>query len=124
MVDYYDYLWSLRDKRVDHLPLMHSFVPTLTLSGLYLIICIFIGPRFMKNREPYELKSLIQGYNILQVLISAYIVYEGCVNGWLTHYSWICQPVELGDNETTRRTVIAISKLNFEMKGSKFQFRK
>ena len=107
MVDYYDYLWSLRDKRVDHLPLMHSFVPTLTLSGLYLIICIFIGPRFMKNREPYELKSLIQGYNILQVLISAYIVYEGCVNGWLTHYSWICQPVELGDNETTRRTVIA-----------------
>ena len=105
MVEYYDYLWSIRDKRVDNWPLMHSFVPTLVLSGLYLIICIFIGPRFMKNRQPYELKNSIQGYNVLQVLISAYIFYEGCYNGWLTHYSWVCQPVEMEDNSTSRRTV-------------------
>ena len=104
-MEYYDYLWSIRDKRVDNWPLMNSFVPTLVLSGLYLIICMFIGPAFMKNRKPYELKNLMQGYNILQVVLSAYIFYEGCVTGWLTHYSWVCQPVEMEDNSTSRRTV-------------------
>ena len=105
MVDYYDYLWSLRDKRVDNWPLMQSFVPTLVLSSSYLIICLFIGPQFMKNRQPYEFKNLIQGYNIVQVLLSAYIFYEGCATGWFSHYSWVCQPLELEDNAITRRTV-------------------
>ena len=98
-------MWSLRDQRIENWPLMQSIVPTLVLSGLYLIICMFIGPAFMKNRKPYELKNLMQGYNILQVVLSAYIFYEGCVTGWLTHYSWVCQPVEMEDNDITRRTV-------------------
>ena len=105
VVEYYDYLWSIRDKRVENWPLMQSFVPTLVLSTLYLIICLFIGPKFMKNRKPYELKNLMQGYNILQVLLSAYICYEGCVNGWFSHYNWVCQPVELEETSSNRRMV-------------------
>ena len=28
VVEYYDYVWSLRDPRVENWPLMHSIVPT------------------------------------------------------------------------------------------------
>ena len=113
-MDYYDYLWSLRDKRVDNWPLMNSYVPTLVLSGLYLIICIFIGPALMKNRQPYEFKYLMQGYNLSQVFISAYICYELMFTGWFSHYNWGCQAVEKDSSDTTRR-MVKISKyiINF-----------
>ena len=105
-MEYYDYLWSIRDKRVDNWPLMHSFVPTLVLSGLYLIICMFIGPRFMKNRQPYEnLYYFMQAYNIQQVLTSVYVCYEIGATGWFSHYNWVCQPVELDSSNNTRRMV-------------------
>ena len=89
MVEYYDYVWSLRDRRVDDWPLMQSIVPTLLLSASYFIICIFLGPWLMKEKKPYEFKNLIQVYNLSQVLISAYICYEICATGWFSHYNWV-----------------------------------
>ena len=97
-------MWSLRDQRIEHWPLMHSIVPTLAMSGLYLIFCIFIGPRLMKNRQPFELNYLMQVYNIQQVLTSTYVTYE-VGRQWFGHYNWVCQPVELEDNDNTRRMV-------------------
>ena len=49
----------------------------------------------MKDRKPYELKGIIQLYNISQVAISAYIVYVIGAYGWFSHYDWMCQPVEM-----------------------------
>ena len=89
VVEYYDYVWSLRDRRVDDWPLMQSIVPTLLLSASYFIICIFLGPWLMKEKKPYEFKNLIQVYNLSQVLISAYICYEICATGWFSHYNWV-----------------------------------
>ena len=40
--DYYDYLWSLHDSKFEKCPLKHSNVPTLVLSGMYLVMCLFI----------------------------------------------------------------------------------
>ena len=97
-------MWSLRDQRIENWPLMHSIVPTLVMSGLYLIFCIFIGPRLMKNRQPYELKYLMQAYNVQQVLTSVYVTYE-TGRQWFGHYNWVCQPVELESNDNTRRMV-------------------
>ena len=111
VAEYYDYVWSLRDQRVENWPLMQSFVPTLVLSGLYLIICIFIGPALMKNRQPYEFKYLMQAYNIQQVLTSAYICYELMFTGWFAHYNWACQPVELDNsNDPNTRRMVKTSK--------------
>lgn len=42
----------------------------------------------MKERRPLELKRVIQGYNVMQVLMSSYIFVEACLAGWLTGYSW------------------------------------
>ncbi|CAG9860521.1 unnamed protein product [Phyllotreta striolata] len=62
----------------------------------YVYFCTKAGPRYMKDRKPYELKRTIQVYNFLQVLISAYLFYEGVVGGW-TDYNLACQPVVTGE---------------------------
>ena len=113
VAEYYDHLWSLRDKRVDNWPLMQSIVPTLVLSGLYLIICILIGPRFMKNRQPFEFKYLMQAYNLQQVLTSCYVFYEIMSLGWSAHYNWVCQPVEMDSSNNTQRMVKTSKHFNF-----------
>ena len=88
-------LWEIRDKRVDHWYLMSSPVPTIIASLIYWIISLYLGPLFMSNRPAYELKRTIQLYNLTQILLSAYLFYECCASGWLTHYNWLCQNIEL-----------------------------
>lgn len=42
----------------------------------YLYFCLYAGPRYMKNRKPFELKNTLIAYNLVQVLVSVYLVYE------------------------------------------------
>jgi len=90
----WEYLWNIRDRRVDDWFLMSSPWPTVSLSVIYWLICLKLGPGFMANKNPYDLKRTIQAYNVFQVVLSAYICYETCISGWLTHYNWTCQDVE------------------------------
>lgn len=69
--------------------MMSSPWPTLTLSLMYVYGATILGPTLMKDRQPFTgLKWPMQIYNLFQVGISAYIVYEACCAGWLTTYSW------------------------------------
>jgi len=52
----------------------------------------------MKDRPAYELKSAIIIYNLVQVLFSVYLVYKGMKHAWLSHYSYVCQPVDYSDD--------------------------
>ena len=68
-----DKVWELRDKRVDGWPLMDSYVPTLLMSAAYVFLVTVWGPRFMKDRKPYNISTFLIYYNFAQVLLSAYI---------------------------------------------------
>ena len=81
LVEFYNQLWNIRDRRVDDWFLMSSIWPTVTLCVGYLYFTIFLGPRLMKNREPFEIKPLIQLYNVFVTLLSAYMFYEICMSG-------------------------------------------
>jgi len=52
--------------------------PNVMLSalGFYLLFIYYIGPRFMKTRKAYELKTFIIFYNIGQVMACLYILYR------------------------------------------------
>ncbi|CAH2008600.1 unnamed protein product [Acanthoscelides obtectus] len=63
----------------------------------YVYFCTKAGPRYMKDRKPYELKTVIQIYNLIQVFASMYLVYEGIMGGWLHEYTFSCQPVIPGE---------------------------
>ena len=85
----YDWLMSIGDPRVENWFLMSSPWPTVILSASYVYCCKVLGPTLMKDRQPFNnLKIPMQIYNLFQVALSAYVVYEACANGWLTTYSW------------------------------------
>lgn len=69
------------DKRVDDWPLMQSPFPTLTISTIYLLT-VWLGPKWMKTREPFQLRFLLVVYNFGMVLLNFFIFKEVCVPFW------------------------------------------
>lgn len=50
--------------------------PLLTILMTYLYFCLYAGPRYMKDRKPFELKNTLIIYNIVQVILSVALVVE------------------------------------------------
>jgi len=65
----------LIDPRVKDWLWMQSPIPTVLLCALYLL-CVAVGPRVMKNREPFDLRRVLILYNFGLVALSGYIVYQ------------------------------------------------
>lgn len=55
---------------------MSSPFPTLLICMCYIYCVKSLGPRLMANRKPFELRTAIIIYNIIQVVFSIYIVYK------------------------------------------------
>lgn len=94
IISSYHRIMAYSDKRVENWPLMSSPWSTVTICLLYVYIVKHLGPKLMKNRPPYRLRGLMIAYNFIMVIISALIVYFYGRSGWLTHYSYKCQPVD------------------------------
>lgn len=101
----YQEIMDLRDPRVDGWFLMSSIWPTLGLSGLYFLIVLKLGPWFMSTRAPFNLRSVLVIYNLMQTVINAFLVYKAG-SLWLLHYNWICQPVDYTNS------VLGVAALN------------
>ena len=63
------------DERVENWFLMKTPVPISIIFVLYVLL-VFLGPRFMRNREPLQLKTFIVPYNFILILLSIYMFYE------------------------------------------------
>ncbi|XP_065158757.1 very long chain fatty acid elongase AAEL008004-like [Atheta coriaria] len=102
----YHYIFdTYGDPRVKGWFLMSSPFPTIAISLIYAITVTKIGPKLMENRKPFQLRKTIIAYNFIQVLLSIFLFHEACVNGWLTFYSYTCQPVDFSNNPVALRTV-------------------
>lgn len=64
------------DKRVKQLPLMDTPIPTAAFIIVYLAWVVVIGPLYMRDRKPYNLRNTLIYYNAFQVILSAYMFYE------------------------------------------------
>jgi hypothetical protein len=63
---------------------------------IFYFVSITIGPRLMKNREAFNLTTIIRIYNVLQVTINvlfAFIAYK-YFNYSLYEYTWKCAKYE------------------------------
>ena len=56
VTDTYERFWELRDPRVDHLPLMGSCLPVITIAVIYVYLVKVWGPRHMEEKNPYQLR--------------------------------------------------------------------
>ncbi|RLU23799.1 hypothetical protein DMN91_004007 [Ooceraea biroi] len=61
--------------------LISSPMPVTCIVLVYLYIIYLAGPKFMKNRQPYSLKMFIQCYNVLQVILNFWLVFNGVRRG-------------------------------------------
>ena len=107
MVELYDFLMSLADKRVADWPLMTSPWPTLVIICLYLYL-VYAGPRLMSNRKPLELRPLLLLYNATVAGLNLYIGLELTFTSQKLDFSWTCEPVDYTLNPLAVRVASAL----------------
>ncbi|KAK6634784.1 hypothetical protein RUM44_000031 [Polyplax serrata] len=103
--NYYNFIFKdLADPRTNDWFLIASPMPGLSIIAAYLYFVTTWGPRYMKHRKPFELKTTLIVYNFLQVLMSTYLVYEAIDGLWLREdFSFRCQPVIFAATEPAIR---------------------
>jgi len=97
----YDYVMiDLRDPRVDDWPFMSSVWPVVATCILYYYTVRVWGPRFMKNREPYEITNIMLVYNFIQTIFSAWLFIRAALVWFGGKYNWNCEPVDYSNDPT------------------------
>ncbi|KAI4896329.1 hypothetical protein NFI96_015777 [Prochilodus magdalenae] len=72
---YIDSWMGPRDPRVRGWFLLDDYPATFVCTMLYLLI-VWLGPKYMKNREPYSCRRILVVYNLGLTLLSFYMFYE------------------------------------------------
>uniref|UniRef100_A0A8D1CBG0 Elongation of very long chain fatty acids protein n=2 Tax=Sus scrofa TaxID=9823 RepID=A0A8D1CBG0_PIG len=84
-----------RDLRVKGWFLLDNYIPTLVCSILYLLI-VWLGPKYMKNRQPFSCRGILVVYNLGLTLLSLYMFYELVTGVWEGKYNFFCQGTRSG----------------------------
>ncbi|XP_041475267.1 elongation of very long chain fatty acids protein 7-like isoform X2 [Lytechinus variegatus] len=86
-----------KDPRVDDWLLMDSVWPGTFLVLVYLFI-VWVGPKLMEKRQPFQLREVLMAYNFAMVLLSLYMVIDFGRGGWLNGYTYGCQLVDYSNS--------------------------
>lgn len=87
------------DERQNEWVVMKSPVPILVISVVYVLFVTWLGPLFMKGREPFKgLKNIMIVFNIFQVIFYSYIFYLYIIGGWNGTYSFSCQQCDFSNS--------------------------
>ncbi|XP_055318719.1 elongation of very long chain fatty acids protein AAEL008004-like [Sitodiplosis mosellana] len=70
---YRTYLVEYSDPRTDDLPLINSPLIIFAICASYLYIVLSFGPRFMKDRAPFQIKSILIVYNAFQIVANIFV---------------------------------------------------
>ncbi|XP_017756789.1 PREDICTED: elongation of very long chain fatty acids protein AAEL008004-like [Eufriesea mexicana] len=71
--------------------LVKTPIPIILLSFAYLYFVLRCGPRFMKDKKPYQLRTFIRLYNIFQIVSNALIVYNVLDLGFHKQFIFSCR---------------------------------
>uniref|UniRef100_A0A8D8UW00 Elongation of very long chain fatty acids protein n=1 Tax=Cacopsylla melanoneura TaxID=428564 RepID=A0A8D8UW00_9HEMI len=74
--NYYLKMENYADPRVKNWFFMSTPIPTILLVIVYNVGVLSIGPRIMAKRKPLELKTAIMLYNIGQILLNSFFVFQ------------------------------------------------
>ncbi|KAJ8380839.1 hypothetical protein SKAU_G00016170 [Synaphobranchus kaupii] len=101
----YNQMMDVADPRADGWLLMSSPGPQTIIIVSYIYFVMSLGPRFMENRKPFDLKRILIVYNFGVVALSLYMVYEYIMSGWGTGYSFHCDLVDYSTSPQAVRMV-------------------
>ncbi|KAM9403805.1 very long chain fatty acid elongase 4-like isoform 1-T3 [Salvelinus alpinus] len=106
-INLYKWALTIADKRVEKWPLMDNPLPTLAISSSYLLF-LWLGPKYMQNREPFQLKKTLILYNFSMVIFNFFICKELFLAARAAGYSYICQSVDYSDDPNEVRIAAAL----------------
>ncbi|CAH1978676.1 unnamed protein product [Acanthoscelides obtectus] len=93
--EFYHFVFTeLADPRTSSYVLIADPLPGLGILAFYIYFVNSLGPRFMKNREPFNLQRTIYVYNTLQASLSFFMFVEILSAMWWNRYSFRCEPVD------------------------------
>ncbi|XP_046860861.1 elongation of very long chain fatty acids protein 4-like isoform X2 [Xenia sp. Carnegie-2017] len=90
--DFVARLENSSDPRVKDWPLVQDVRCPLAAITCYILIVI-IGPKLMRNRKALEVKFLMTVYNLLAVILSAYMLIKIILRVTEAKYNMFCQPI-------------------------------
>ncbi|XP_049877032.1 elongation of very long chain fatty acids protein [Pectinophora gossypiella] len=100
----YDVVFFERaDPRVKDWLLMQSPVPLAVIIVSYLALIKLILPAYMRDRKPYDLRSIIKWYNVLQIVANAVVTWGIMTSGWTTTYHFGCLLPDYSTNPEAMR---------------------
>ncbi|XP_055914489.1 elongation of very long chain fatty acids protein 7-like [Eupeodes corollae] len=104
-----------KDPRVQHLPLVGgSPLSVFTIVICYVLFVKKIGPQWMENRKPFDMKFLIQLHNISQILLNGYAFTVGILNSYTQNeFDMTCQPVNFTDTSPTTMRLLQASYIYY-----------
>ncbi|XP_072940389.1 very long chain fatty acid elongase 1-like [Epargyreus clarus] len=88
---------QLPDPRTRSWPFVVKPPVGIAILVLYAVLVLKWGPKWMKNRQPFNLDKILIVYNIVQILACAYIFIEMLVYAWATEYQWVCEPLDFSE---------------------------
>lgn len=96
------------DPRQDSWLLTKSPFPTYMASVCYVLSVTWLGPKLMKNREPFSgLRTIMVIYNFLQVIYSVFLVWEFGMGGWFGSYNFRCEACDFSNKPEAIRMMHA-----------------
>jgi len=69
-------IFTFLDPRVQELPFMATPWWNTGSTLLYLFIVFYIGPKYIKGKQPVNLKAFLFIYNMTLVVFNGYLFYE------------------------------------------------
>lgn len=120
LVETYSNIVNSGDARSNQLPFVKDPVYVIIAAFLYLIM-VTVGPRLMKNREPFQFRGLLIGYNFFSVLLSVYMMWEFFRGSFLNpDFNLFCQNVDEKDISPMAMTLVNAHWLYFFSKFIEF----
>ncbi|XP_013412266.1 elongation of very long chain fatty acids protein 7 [Lingula anatina] len=98
----YDDIMQKGDPRVANWAMMSAPWSSLFLCIFYVVL-VKLGPWYMKDKKPFELRNVLVIYNLAMVALSTYTFTEFLLSGWLAGYSLGCQPVDYSNSPQALR---------------------
>ncbi|KAK3584955.1 hypothetical protein CHS0354_009640 [Potamilus streckersoni] len=86
----YEEVKVYEDPRTKDWPLLEGTpVPVWIITVIYLLF-VYLGPKWMKNRNPYSLQTFMIVYNLSLVGLSVYMFVEILLSTNAVGYPWLC----------------------------------
>ncbi|KAK9875216.1 hypothetical protein WA026_006005 [Henosepilachna vigintioctopunctata] len=85
------------DDRIHEFSLCDSVWKPLSIVALYVLFVKKIGPWFMKDRQPYNVRNFVIVFDIIQIVANFYLTYKISTN-YFTSDDWYCCDVDYSNH--------------------------